>query len=429
MPKTPIHTVRLDDELWQAARQKAAETNRTLSEIIRSGLAAWIQQSGGGKEVTLFEQLPSLQVFQDGLPAWLQDAISGYLSCDDLNQTVTRLNTIRSFIAEFSPFSGEPVDLVEWVSNETVRANDYNPNSVAPPEMELLRHSIMADGYTQPIVTMPEGDDRVVIDGFHRHRVGKELSDVRNRVHGYLPVVRIREDRTGRNDRIAATIRHNRARGKHRVDAMSEIVVELKRRNWSEERIGKELGMEPDEVLRLCQMSGLAELFSDDEFSASWDVIEPDDFEELDDRTDLAERQPGDRVFHTWDQWECFEAGFYNPIPAGKIPAAADRCKDWLRGNDVVEALDSVLRAWPRSCEHYLSNPRMDRITWLKQSAVCLALGISAAGYSEKGLSEEELSAVNLAALSALNQWLSENSYEKLPDLAAAARTTQPELY
>jgi len=207
-------------------------------------------------------------------------AITEYLmSANGLAERVLRLNKLRAAICELSPFGGEPVDLVEWVPADTVHANDYNPNSVAPPEMELLRLSVMADGFTQPIVTMPDDEGRVVIDGFHRHRVGREMPDVQRRIHGYLPVVRIRNDREERGDRIASTIRHNRARGKHRVDAMSDIVVELKRRGWAEDKIGRELGMEPDEVLRLCQISGLQELFSDEEFSASWDVVgKGDDF-------------------------------------------------------------------------------------------------------------------------------------------------------
>lgn len=230
--------------------------------------------------MTLFEQIPSLGrvAGRDAELDGIRAAVVGYLNAsDDIDGKIRRLNALRQLIAEHSPFSAEPVDLVEWVPADDVRANDYNPNSVAPPEMELLRLSIMADGYTQPIVTMPDDEGRVVIDGFHRHRVGKEMPDVKARIHGYLPVVRIRQDRENRNDRIAATIRHNRARGKHSIDAMSDIVVELKRRNWSEERIGKELGMEPDEVLRLAQISGIAELFSDDEFSASWDAADVDD--------------------------------------------------------------------------------------------------------------------------------------------------------
>lgn len=191
---------------------------------------------------------------------------------------VETINKIREAIHAVSPFKNEPVDFVKWVKSDSVHANDYNPNSVAPPEMELLFVSINADGYTQPIVSMPDPDGRYeVIDGFHRHRVGKERSEITKRVHGFLPLVQIRESQTDKTDRMAATIRHNRARGKHRVEAMSDIVIELKKRNWSDEKIAKNLGMEPDEVLRLCQISGLAELFSDQEFSASWDI---DDFKD-----------------------------------------------------------------------------------------------------------------------------------------------------
>lgn len=191
---------------------------------------------------------------------------------------VDAVNAIREAVADYSPFAGEPVDFVRWVPADRVHANDYNPNVVAPPEMELLRLSIAADGYTQPIVTMLEEDgSRQVIDGFHRNRVGRECPDVQARVQGYLPVVTIRHDRANRSDRIASTIRHNRARGKHRIDAMSDIVVELKRRNWSDERVARELGMDADEVLRLCQITGLAELFSDEDFSRAWDVANDDD--------------------------------------------------------------------------------------------------------------------------------------------------------
>jgi len=196
----------------------------------------------------------------------------------DLDAKVDAINQIREFLHDLSPFNTEPVDFVRWVRNTTVAANYYNPNSVAPPEMDLLRLSIMADGYTQPVVTNKEGDGLVVIDGFHRNRVGKECEDVQKRVHGYLPVVQIRESQTDLTDRMASTIRHNRARGKHRVEAMSDIVIELKKRNWSDDKIAKNPGMEPDEVLRLCQISGLSELFSDQEFSMSWDI---DDFESV----------------------------------------------------------------------------------------------------------------------------------------------------
>jgi len=189
----------------------------------------------------------------------------------DTDDKITVLNEVRQFLHEkISPFSNEPVDMVFWVKNDIVVANDYNPNSVAPPEMKLLERSIESDGYTQPIVSWPRDGVVEVIDGFHRHRVGKESEIVNKRVMGYLPVVKIKDTQEDKNDRIASTIRHNRARGKHKIDSMSEIVIELKRRNWSDSKIGKELGMDPDEVLRLVQIRGLAEMFENESFSEAW---------------------------------------------------------------------------------------------------------------------------------------------------------------
>lgn len=210
-------------------------------------------------------------ITRDQLKTFMQGA---FFTCLTLDDRVELLNLMREWLAEVSPFQSEPVDFVRWVPAETVHANDYNPNSVAPPEMELLRISVAADGYTQPIVTMGATDEGIeVVDGFHRNRVGKECPEVRERLHGYLPVVTIRGDRADKADRIASTIRHNRARGKHQVVAMSDIVIDLKRRNWSDEKIGRELGMDPDEVLRLAQISGLAEAFADRDFSQSWDAV------------------------------------------------------------------------------------------------------------------------------------------------------------
>jgi len=199
----------------------------------------------------------------------------------ELNEKVHWLNIIRKELHNNSPFKNEPVDLVLWVNNTSVQANDYNPNSVAPPEMELLKLSILEDGYTQPIVTYDEKVNRTVVDGFHRNRVGKESNEVKQRVHGYLPVVTINENRTDKSDRIASTIRHNRARGKHKVDAMSEIVIDLKKRGWNDEKIAKKLGMDADEILRLAQISGLAEMFVDYEFSQAWEVDVIDENDDL----------------------------------------------------------------------------------------------------------------------------------------------------
>lgn len=194
-----------------------------------------------------------------------------------LHEKVDAINAIKVALHEKSPFSSEPVDCVVWVNSGLVEANDYNPNSVAPTEMKLLAHSISEDGYTQPIVSWNRGDVFEVVDGFHRHRVGKENEKITSRIHGYLPIVSINDGRQDKGDRIAATIRHNRARGEHKVDAMADIVVELKRRFWSDEKIGVELGMDKDEVLRLQQVTGLAGLFADRDFSEAWEATSLDE--------------------------------------------------------------------------------------------------------------------------------------------------------
>lgn len=197
----------------------------------------------------------------------------------ELTEKVQAINELKEAIKSISPFANEPVDCVQWVKSDLVIANDYNPNTVAPPEMELLHTSIQEDGYTQPIVVYQHDGIYEVVDGFHRNRVGKECEDIKERVHGYLPVTIINDDRHEKADRIASTIRHNRARGKHRVDAMSNIVLDLKRRNWNNEKIAKELGMDADEVLRLSQVTGLAEMFKDREFSEAWTCeIEDEEF-------------------------------------------------------------------------------------------------------------------------------------------------------
>lgn len=205
-----------------------------------------------------------------------------FAEADTITERVATLNKVRDLVAHYSPFTAEPVDRIRWIRTDQVHANDYNPNAVAPPEMELLELSVWEDGYTQPIVAWEEHDRIEVIDGFHRNRVGKESERILERIHGYLPVVVANPDRTDKGDRIAATIRHNRARGKHQIGAMADIVLELKRRNWSDKKIGKHLGMEPDEVLRLSQITGLAEMFTDREFSEAWEAAVITDEDTLD---------------------------------------------------------------------------------------------------------------------------------------------------
>lgn len=161
-----------------------------------------------------------------------------------------------------------PVLNVKMVDIDKVVANDYNPNKVAPPEMKLLKHSIEEDGYTQPIVTYynKENDQYIVVDGFHRYRCAVEYFNLKQ-----IPVVTIDKDI---GSRMASTIRHNRARGTHQIIDMSKIVIDLSSRGWSEDKISEHLGMELDEIIRLKQVSGLKEAFSNHVFSKSWEEFE-----------------------------------------------------------------------------------------------------------------------------------------------------------
>ena len=337
-----------------------------------------------------------------------------------LDEKVEAINHIREVLHEFSPFNSEPVDFVKWVKNPLIHANDYNPNSVAPPEMELLRLSIDADGYTQPIVTMEHEGKREVIDGFHRHRVGKECAEIQSRVHGYLPVVQIRATQTDKANRMASTVRHNRARGKHKVEAMSEMVIELKRRNWSNERIARELGMDDDEVLRLCQITGLQDVFSNEQFSQAWDaVIMDDDRLQIIDETDVEVLSLDEtRIFHEWQDWECYPAGFYSdkPLQGMTVEQSEIAYRDFLSDIDCFEQLlKRLIVEWKHSCEHYLTNEKMNRIAWLGQAAMCLHSGISSrfcGGYNL--LSDQQKEAADRKAFEYLNKWLVANNRQAL---------------
>ena len=337
----------------------------------------------------------------------------------DLDEKVEAINLIKRELHEISPFSSEPVDLVQWVKVDNVIANDYNPNSVAPPEMELLRHSIDHDGYTQPVVTWDKGSHREVIDGFHRTRVCKEFKSVSERVSGYLPVVGILAENRGKKDRMASTIRHNRARGKHNVTAMSDIVKELKNRNWKNQRIAKELGMDEDEVLRLCQITGLESLFSDRQFSNSWvasdDNID-DDFEPLTDEFDddeskgrTANTSDPNRIFHTYEKWECVGYNFYGTKKEGLTSQECEeKFRELLSDLDLFEeCLISVTSEWVNSCEHYLTNPAMNRIAWLGQASLSYKYQIPSkfcGGFNL--LSDEEKDNANNLAYKYLCKWL-----------------------
>lgn len=179
------------------------------------------------------------------------------------------LNEMRAFLHTLSPVESQPVDFVQWVPLEMVCPNDYNPNSVARVEMRLLYRSIKNDGYTQPVVTIyDEAQDKyVIVDGFHRYYTCKTNPDIRERNRGLLPIVVIKKDI---NERMAATVRHNRARGKHSVTVMSNMVFQMLENGMEDAAICNELGLEPEELLRLKHITGFSKLFADVEYNKAW---------------------------------------------------------------------------------------------------------------------------------------------------------------
>jgi ParB-like chromosome segregation protein Spo0J len=168
------------------------------------------------------------------------------------------------------PTFRSPVYNVQAIPLEKLRANSYNPNSVAPPEMKLLEKSIWEDGFTMPVVCyyLPDEDIYEIVDGYHRYTVMQTSRKIRERERGLIPVVVIDKDLS---NRIASTIRHNRARGSHDVDLMSNIVSELVQSGMSDAWIMRNIGMDADELLRLKQITGLAALFRDKDFTRAWD--------------------------------------------------------------------------------------------------------------------------------------------------------------
>ena len=165
----------------------------------------------------------------------------------------------------------DPVDRVQWVPLTMVEANDYNPNIVAKRELHLLYLSIKEDGYTQPVVTIWDDEKQkyIIVDGFHRWLVLKFHRDIRDRTNGLLPIVVIDKDI---NKRMASTVRHNRARGKHNVNGMANIVFSMLDQGWDDDKICAELGMEAEEIIRLKYVTGFAKLFEDVEYSRAWET-------------------------------------------------------------------------------------------------------------------------------------------------------------
>lgn len=179
---------------------------------------------------------------------------------------------LREFIHKnFAPNKAMPIDLVRWVPVEKISANDYNPNSVATNEMKLLYLSIFNDGYTQPTVTVydAENDRYIIVDGFHRFLTMKTNPDIAERCGGRLPVVVIEKDI---NDRMASTVRHNRARGAHAVTGMANMVFAMLEEGWSDPRICNELGLEAEELVRLKHATGFSKLFENYEYQKAWET-------------------------------------------------------------------------------------------------------------------------------------------------------------
>lgn len=334
-----------------------------------------------------------------------------------------------------------PVSSVKWVKSDLLVANNYNPNKVAPPEMDLLELSIKNDGFTQPIVVWEREDGMYeVVDGFHRHIVGKFRMEMDE-----LPVVIINKNRIDKKDRIASTIRHNRARGKHTITAMSDIVIELKNRNWKNSRISKELGMDEDEILRLCQITGLEDLFKDDDFSKSWNIEDSyeDDFSEFTDDVTIEEKEENnfrttntndeERIFHTFDKWECFKNGFYDTKKEGMSKEECEQVyAEFLRDDDLFrKTLAKIIKEWKFSCEHYLTNKSMNRIAYLGQAALCYEKKIPSKFRSGFHLlTEDEQEKANNTALEYLNKWLVSNGYNEVDmDSAMGGSERQVEIY
>lgn len=194
----------------------------------------------------------------------VKDKIAKELSKSD--DKLEYIENLRQWLHQQSPLKEQPIDRVRWVPVEKVQANDYNPNSVAGKEMQLLYTSILHDGYTQPIVTIydKEMDSYVIVDGFHRYFTCKKNKDIYSRNNGCLPIVVLNKDI---NDRMASTVRHNRARGEHSVKGMSAMVYEMLKNGWKDSDICNELGMDVEELHRLKHITGFSKLFENTEYS------------------------------------------------------------------------------------------------------------------------------------------------------------------
>jgi hypothetical protein len=185
------------------------------------------------------------------------------------NLTVAEVESIKAAMHEISPQRSAPIDRVQWVPIKDVQANDYNPNSVATQEMRLLYVSINSDGYTQPVVTIWDEKIQkfVIIDGFHRYSIMRTYKDIYERYNGFLPIVVLQKTI---NERMAATVRHNRARGKHSITGMSSMVFSMLDNGMDDAAVCNELGLEAEELVRLKHLTGFSKLFENVDYKKGW---------------------------------------------------------------------------------------------------------------------------------------------------------------
>jgi ParB-like chromosome segregation protein Spo0J len=199
---------------------------------------------------------------------------------------------VRKALHAHSPQKQNPVDLIQWIPYQEIEANDYNPNSVATNEMRLLYTSIMADGFTQPAVVIydPKKKKYVLIDGFHRFTTVRLNKDLQARTHGCVPCVVLEKNI---NERMASTVRHNRARGKHSMQGMGNMVMQMLDQGMEDAAICKELGMEADELVRLKHVTGFSKLFENVEYRAAWETRK-----QLRIRKDFEKAHPTETTIH-----------------------------------------------------------------------------------------------------------------------------------
>lgn len=190
---------------------------------------------------------------------------------DKAENKILFMNNLREYLHRDLSIVPQPIDFVRWVPLDDVQPNDYNPNSVAKVEMGLLYKSIKHDGYTQPIVTIYDEDLKkyIIVDGFHRFYTTQRNQDIFDKNNGMLPIVVIEKDI---NERMAATVRHNRARGEHSVQGMSNMVFEMLENGWNEAEICNHLGMEPEEILKLKHVTGFSKLFENVDYKQAWET-------------------------------------------------------------------------------------------------------------------------------------------------------------